>query len=104
MHDIVVAITLHIHKLSRRTTWHSSGEKYKNQIDYILIDKNFRWSIKTSKAGSFPGADIGNDHDLVMTIKVKMKNVNKSNSVRLKFDIEKLNDPLVEQELETNRY
>ena len=33
-----------------------------------------------------------------------MKNVNKSNSVRLKFDIEKLNDPLVEQELEKNRY
>ena len=43
---------------------------------------------------SFPGADIGSDHDLVMmTFQVRLKKARKPNQPRLRFDIEKLRDP-----------
>ena len=43
---------------------------------------------------SFPGADIGSDHDLViMTLKLRLKKVSKQGHTRIKFDFEKLKDP-----------
>ena len=43
---------------------------------------------------SFPGADIGSDHDLVMmTFRVRLKKARKPNQPRLRFDLEKLRDP-----------
>ena len=42
---------------------------------------------------SFPGSDIGSDHDLVMmTFRVRLK-ARKPNQPRLRFDLEKLRDP-----------
>ena len=42
---------------------------------------------------SFPGADIGSDHDLVMmTFQVHLKKVRQPNQPRLRFDLEKLRD------------
>lgn len=35
-----------------------------SQIDYIMISQWFKSGIK--QASTFPGADIGSDHDLVM--------------------------------------
>ena len=46
--------------------------------------------------GSFPGADIGSDHDLeMMTFRVRLKKVRKPNLPRLSFDLEKMRDPNV---------
>ena len=43
---------------------------------------------------SFPGADIGSDHDLVMmTFRIHLKKARKPNQPRLRFDLEKLRDP-----------
>lgn len=43
---------------------------------------------------SFPGADIGSDHNLVMMIfKLHLKRVKKQGCTRIKFDLEKLKDP-----------
>ena len=43
---------------------------------------------------SFPGADIGSDHDLVMmTFQVRLKMARKPNQPRLRVDLEKLRDP-----------
>ena len=43
---------------------------------------------------SFPGADIGSDHDLVkMTFRVRLKKAREPNQPRLRFDLEELNDP-----------
>ena len=43
---------------------------------------------------SFPGADIGSDHDLaIMTFRVLLKKARKPNQPRLRFDLEKLRDP-----------
>ena len=45
---------------------------------------------------SFPGADIGSDHDLLMmTFHLRLKRISKPEHTRLKFDLEKLNDPNV---------
>ena len=54
---------------------------------------------------SFPGADIGSDHDLLMmTFRLRLKKKKKKKSekknhkpkhTRLKFDLEKLKDPSV---------
>ena len=54
------------HKVSRRWTWHSTNGGYHNQIDYIMVRRRFMTSVNTAKTRSFPGADIGSDHDLVM--------------------------------------
>ena len=42
---------------------------------------------------SFPGADIGSDHHLVMTFRVRLENTKKPSLSRLRFDLEKLRDP-----------
>ena len=100
-HNLILANTIHNHKISRRTTWHSPGDKYKNQIDYILVQKPYRTSIRANKTRSFPGADIGSDHDLVMmTIQIRLRKNRKTSNPRIKFNLEKLNDPNVRAEFE----
>ena len=43
---------------------------------------------------SFPGADIGSDHDLVMmAFQVRLKKARKPNHPRAMFNLEKLRDP-----------
>jgi len=101
LNDLVLANTLHPHKLSRRTTWHSPGGLYHNQIDYILMSKRFRSSINTHKTRTFPGADVGSDHDLVMmTIQLRLKQQAKSRNPRIKYDLSKLEDPMVREEFQ----
>ena len=56
--------------------------------------KQFGSEVNIHKTRSFPGADIGSDHDLVMmTFRVHLKKVRKPNQPRLRFDLEKLRDP-----------
>ena len=84
------------HKAFRRATWHSPNGKYHNQIDYIMVRKRFRSSVNIAKTRSFPGADIGSDHELIMmTFKLHLKRVKKHGHARIKFDLEKLKDPIV---------
>ena len=72
-------------------------ENINNQIDYIMMKTRFRSSINTAKTRSFPGADIGSDHDLVMmTCRIHIKRVfKKQGYTRIKFDLDKLKDPKV---------
>ena len=64
------------------------------QIDYILVTKRFRLGANIHRTRSFPGADIGSDHDPVMiTFRVRLKKARKPNPPRLRFDLEQLRDP-----------
>ena len=55
---------------------------------------HLRSEVNIHRTRSFPGADIGSDHDLVMmTFRVHLKKVRKPNQPRLRFDLEKLGDP-----------
>ena len=58
------------------------------------MKKRFRSEVNIHRTRSFPGADIENDHELVMmTCRVRLKKARKSNQPRIKFDLEKLTDP-----------
>ena len=94
--NLVLANTLGNHKPSRRWTWHSPDGTHHNQIDYILVKKRFRSGIKTARTRTFPGADVGSDHDMVMvTFQTRLRNSRKPTQPRIRFDLEKLNDPTV---------
>ena len=95
---LVITNTFGPHKNSRRTTWHSPSGEHHHQIDYIMVKKRFRSSVNFNKTRSFPGADIGSDHNLVMmAFNIRLKKIRKDVSVRIKFDLEKLKDPEVEE-------
>ena len=92
--NLLLANTLGQHKKSRRWTWQSPNGEHRNQIDYILVRKRFKSCIKTAKTRSFPGADIGSDHNLVlMAFHLHLKKIAKQGSSRLRFDLDKLKDP-----------
>ena len=70
--DLIVANTYHQHPNRLLYTWKSPGDITRNQIDYILIRKRFRNSIINCK--TYPGADIGSDHNpLVCKLSVRLK-------------------------------
>ena len=58
------------------------------------MKKRFRSGGNIHRTRSFPGADIGSDHDLgMMTFRIRLKKARKPNEPRLRFDLEKLRDP-----------
>ena len=84
------------HKASRKWTWHSPDGVTHNQIDYIMVKRRFQSSVNIARTRSFPGADIGSDHDLVMmTFRLHLRKVMKQGQTRIRFDLEKLKDPEV---------
>ena len=95
-HSLTLANTLHPHKFSCTTTWHSPDGQVHNQIDYILAPQRFKSSINKAQTRTFPGADIGSDHDLVMmSFQLKLKTKRNGRSPRIRFDLEKLRDPAI---------
>ena len=64
--DRVLANSFCHHKAFRRWTWHSPNGQHHNQIDYILVRKRFRSGVNVARTLSFPEADFGSDHDLLM--------------------------------------
>ena len=65
--ELMLANTFGPHKTYRRWTWHSPDGKHRNQIDYILVKRRFHTGVNIARTGSFPGANIGSDHHLLMT-------------------------------------
>ena len=58
------------------------------------------WCINKAKPRSFPGADLGSDHDMVlMTLRLKLKTNHNANSPRLRLDVEKLKYPNIRLQL-----
>ena len=91
--DLIAVNTFGSHKNSRIQTWHSPGGLYHNQIDYIFVSKRFSTSVNVNKTRSFPGADIGSDHDMVlMKFTLRLKSPKKNKFARNKFNLDKLKD------------
>ncbi|XP_070169327.1 craniofacial development protein 2-like [Polyergus mexicanus] len=56
----------------RLYTWRSSGERYRNQIDFILIKSRWRTIIKDAK--THPGKDCNSDHQfLAAELRTKLR-------------------------------
>ena len=70
--QLIVTNTFYEHPMRRRYTWKSPGDRYMNQLDFILVRDRFRNSVK--QARSYPGADIASDHNPVLVkLNVKLK-------------------------------
>ena len=94
--NLKVGNTLSPHKPSRRWTWHSPEGDYHNQIDYIMVKRRLQSSVNIAKTRSFPGADIGCDHELVMmTYRLHLQRMKKLGNLRIRFSLEKLMDPSI---------
>ena len=93
-YNLKAANTFGPHKPSRCWTWHSPGGDYHNQIDYIIVKQRFQSSVNIAKTRSFPGADIGSDHELVMmTFRFCLQRMKNQGNIRIRFSLEKLKDP-----------
>ena len=63
-------------KENRIWTWESSGGRYHNQIDYILVSERWVSSIKNSRL--FPSADCWSEHQLILAnIQLKQEHVSR---------------------------
>ena len=77
----------------RLYTWSSPGNLYRNQIDYLMISKRHRNSVKN--CNTYPGADINSDHCLlVMKVRVKLK-IPKKASREIQADLNMLKNPQI---------
>ena len=58
--NFVITNTLFDHHKRNLYTWISPGDKYRNQIDYIMVKK--RWKSSITNCKTYPGADYDTDH------------------------------------------
>ena len=80
---LVLANTPGNHKPSRKWTWHNPDGTHHNQIGYILVKKRFRSDIKTARTRTFPGADVGSDHEMaMMTFQTRLKKFKETNPAK----------------------
>ncbi|CAI9721762.1 Hypothetical predicted protein [Octopus vulgaris] len=69
-------------------TWTSPSGQYRNQIDYILCQQWWKSSVQAVK--TFPGADCGSDHELLVAkIKIRLCSVKQPPAYQ-KFDTSKI--------------
>jgi endonuclease/exonuclease/phosphatase family metal-dependent hydrolase len=75
--ELIIANTWFAQPKRRLYTWTAPGGKHRNQIDYILISKRWRSTIKA--VNTLPGADCGSDHELLVAkLQIKLKKVKRS--------------------------
>ena len=99
--NFVITNTLFKMPKRRLYTWKSpadqEGRIVRNQIDYILIRQRYKNAIISAK--TYPSADIGSDHNPVVTkIRLKMKII-KRRTTNVRIDTSKLRDPAIKQRL-----
>ena len=87
--NLSVANTMFSQHPRRLYTWQSpGGPAVCNQIDFILIKKRWKSSIKVAK--TLPGADIGSDHQLLIAdVKIKLKRIHNSQKI-MRYDLQNI--------------
>ena len=72
--NLFVSNTLFYQHPRRLYTWVSPGDRVRNQIDFILVKRRWKSSVKSAK--TLPGADIGSDHQLLIAeVRLKLKRI-----------------------------
>ncbi|XP_072020216.1 uncharacterized protein [Amphiura filiformis] len=88
--ELIVTNTLFQQYPRRLYTWISPDGRTRNQIDYILIKRRWRSSVKVAK--TYPGADCGSDHQLLVAeIRSKLKSVKRDTPPR-RYDVNRINE------------
>ena len=63
-----------------------------------MVKRRFQSSVNIAKTRSFPGADIGSDLEiLIMTFRLHLQRVKNKGSIRIRFSLEKLKYPNIEE-------
>uniref|UniRef100_A0A8D8TK36 Craniofacial development protein 2 n=1 Tax=Cacopsylla melanoneura TaxID=428564 RepID=A0A8D8TK36_9HEMI len=93
-HKMVLTNTLFKLPKRRLYTWRSpadkSGRLIRNQIDFISINQRYRNAVKSAK--TYPGAEVGSDHSiLIAEIRMKLKKLIQ-NKRQPHLDVKKLSD------------
>ena len=66
-----------------------------------MVPKRFQSGVNITRTRSFPGADIGSDHNLVlMTFRVRLRKINKAKFTRPRFNLDKLEDPAIKEDFQ----
>ena len=61
-----------------------------------MVKRRFQSSVTIAKTTSFPGTDVGSNHELViMTFRLRLQRVQNQGSIRIRFSLEKLKDPSI---------
>ena len=99
--NFVIANTLFKLPKRRLYTWRSPADKegqiVRNQIDYVLIRQRYRNAIISAK--TYPSADIGSDHNPVVTkIRLRMKRI-KRRAENTRIEITRLREKDTKQHL-----
>ena len=65
-----------------------------------MVKRHFHSSVNIDKTQSFPGPDIGSDHELgMMKFRFRLKKIHKKGTI-IKFDIDKPTDPMEAEEFQ----
>ena len=91
INNLKIVNTLYKHKFRHLVTWISPDCKTRNQIDYILVQKENLNLIKNCRV--YNSADIGSDHSLLMSKfnlpKTRRKQIRKQVT---RYDVDKFKD------------
>ena len=78
------------HHLRNIYIWKSPGDIVRNHIDYIMINERCKNAVTNVK--TYPGADVGSDHNpVLMPIKIKLKTTFQRKPPE-KYDLQQLKD------------
>ena len=59
-----------------------------------MVKQRFQSSVNIAKTRSFPRADTGSDHELVMmTFRLRLQRMKNQGNIRIRFSLEKVRDP-----------
>ncbi|XP_071177625.1 craniofacial development protein 2-like [Mytilus edulis] len=95
--NIVICSSIFQHKDIHNYTRTSPDGNIKNQIDHITIHKRFRGSMEDVR--SYRGADVGSDHELLISrVKLKLCRQRVNQGQKKRYDTDKLKIPKVAQE------
>ena len=73
----------------RLYTWKALGDRSRHQLDYVLVKRRIRNSVKDVQ--TLPGADIDSDHSLLVAkICTRLKKIIRFQKKRPHWDLEKL--------------
>ncbi|XP_072048767.1 craniofacial development protein 2-like [Amphiura filiformis] len=91
--NLAIMNTCFKHHKRNLDTWKSPGDRYRNQIDYIMMKR--RWKSSVLDAKTYPGADCDTDH-ILLAAKMRVKpTCTKPKRRSGKLNVKRLNDPTI---------
>ena len=93
MNGLVITGTCFPHRTTHKATWVSPDGRTQNQIDHMMIRKEWRRSVEDTRV--YRGADAASDHYLlVMKIKLKLHRNPDRARTNARFDTQKLENEM----------